>query len=136
MRGERAGFGIEGANVARDDAAPLAPVDTRVLALDLGRVRGGGVVLRALTGLPELEERERFDQRERPELGQAELELAVGLILEHRHPCLENDRSRVERRHHAHDRDARLDQPLTDGGLDRGRATELGEERRVHVDRA
>ena len=50
--------------------------------------------------------------------------------------ALVQDRARVERRHHLHDRDAGLGESLADRRLDRRRAAQRGQQRRVDVERA
>jgi hypothetical protein len=114
--------------VTGDDAVPLVPRNTRHVALDLRREGRQLLVLLALARLVENDERERLDERERPELRQSQLELAGGFVLRDRRPRLEYDRARIELGDHAHDRHARLDESFANRRLNGRRATQLGEQ--------
>src|SRR6185312_12125583 len=84
----------------------------------------------------QLDQCERLDQSEGAELGQAPLELAVGLVIGYRSARLENDGSGIEGGHHPHDGDASLGQPLTDRALNWRCAAQGWQQRRVNVERA
>ena len=120
--GERARLRIGSANQSRDLQRAAFPVDARGLARHLSRVRRARIVLKGLLGLVECHQRHRFDQRQRTELGETHLELAVGLVLEDRSVGLENDGAGVERRDYSHDSHARLHQSLSNRRLNRRRA--------------
>ena len=61
--------------------ASARPIDARHVALDLGRVGGQRFVLRRLRDAAKVEQRQRFDQRERAHLGKTQLQFAVGLVV-------------------------------------------------------
>ena len=67
-----------------------------------------------LAGLSEREQGECLNERESPELRQPKLELAIGLVGGDGCARLQDDRPRIERGHHAHDRHARFDEAIAD----------------------
>ena len=125
------------ARMMRETVAASAVQSTRAIgAIDFGGVGRLRVVLRRLRRLSDVDQRQRLDQRERSHLGEAKLQLAVGLVVGNRRADLEDDRAGVERFDHAHDRDARLGVAVANRGLDRRRAAERRQQRRMDVDRA
>ena len=111
-------------------------VHLRGLASELGGEGGQRVVLRLGARDPQLDQRQRLDQRGGSELAQAERELARGLVVEDRGACDVHDRPRVQSRDHLHDRHAGLGAPLGDRRLNRSGAAQRGKQRGVNVQRA
>jgi hypothetical protein len=119
------GFGSN-ARTAHAMTAAAASSRSRVIALDLRSERRQRFVLRALDDLSDVEQRERFDQRERAELRQAKLQLAIRLVVHDRRRDLQQNRAGVEPADHAHDRHAGLALAGANGGLNRRCAAPFG----------
>jgi hypothetical protein len=136
QHGERARPRVVRPHRARHVLRRPRPVEARVLALGLGRVRGPRVVLRRLGQGARLEQRERLDQRERAELAQPRPQLAVRLVVGDRRLVHVQHRAGVERRDHAHDRHAGRREPLQDRRADRVGAAQQRQHRGVDVERA